>query len=164
MLVYDGDFSDSPPPATAPTVNPGAAEIERQFNAYFTANGIPFEPTGFDGRSDYKAFQDNGKPAGGLFTGAEQPKSAAQVAKWGGLPNVAFDVNYHGAGDTINNVDVAAFEKMAKAAAYVTGVYASRTLNAGGGAAPRSGAQPRETYYRRRHASGRRLSAVSRAG
>ena len=29
MFVYDGDFSDTPPPATAPDVNPGAAEIEQ---------------------------------------------------------------------------------------------------------------------------------------
>ena len=30
-FVYDGDFSDTPPPATAPNVNPGAAYIERDF-------------------------------------------------------------------------------------------------------------------------------------
>jgi Peptidase family M28 len=152
VLVYDGDFSDSPPPATAPTVNPGAAEIEQQFNTYFKTNGIEFEPTGFDGRSDYKAFQDNGKLAGGLFTGAEVEKKPEQVAKWGGLPNVAFDVNYHAEGDTIDNVDMAGFEKMTKAAAYVTGVYATRTLNAGGGAAAttkcKAAAPTDATHYR----------------
>ena len=137
-FVYDGDFSDTAPPATAPTVNPGAAAIEQEFVKYFTSQGLATEPSGFDGRSDYKAFQDNGKPAGGLFTGAEVPKTPAQVAKWGGLPTVAFDKNYHGAGDDINNVDLVAFEQMAKAAAYVTGIYASRTLNAGGGASRKS--------------------------
>ena len=38
----------------------------------------------FRGRSDYQAFINNGIPAGGLFTGAEQPKTAAEVVLWGG--------------------------------------------------------------------------------
>ena len=134
-FVYDGDFSNTTPPATAPTVNPGAAEIERVFVEYFTAVGLQSEPSGFDGRSDYKAFQDNGVAAGGLFSGAEVSKTAAQAAKWGGLPNVAFDPNYHQAGDTIGNIDAVGYEQMADAGAHVTGIYASRTLNAGGGAA-----------------------------
>ena len=88
-FVYDGDFSNSTPPATAPDVNPGAAKIEQDFVNYFTAHGIATEPTAFDGRSDYKAFQDNGVAAGGLFSGAEVAKTAAQVAKWGGTAGVA---------------------------------------------------------------------------
>ncbi len=36
------------------------------------------------GRSDYQAFILNGIPAGGLFTGAEVPKTAEQQAIWGG--------------------------------------------------------------------------------
>ena len=68
-FVYDGDFSDTPPPATAPDVNPGAAKIERDFVDYFNSAGVATEPTAFDGRSDYKAFQDNGVAAGGLFSG-----------------------------------------------------------------------------------------------
>ena len=134
-FVYDGDFSDTPAPATAPDVNPGAAEIEKTFNDYFASVGIAPDPSAFDGRSDYKAFQDNGKPAGGLFSGAEVPKTDAQAAKWGGIPGRAFDPNYHGAGDTIDNVDLVGYEQMADAGAFVTGTYATRTLNAGGGAA-----------------------------
>ena len=49
-----------------------------------TARGLATEPTAFDGRSDYKPFQDNGIPAGGLFTGAEGTKTAEQAVKWGG--------------------------------------------------------------------------------
>ena len=33
------------------------------------ASGVATEPTAFDGRSDYKPFQDNGVAAGGLFSG-----------------------------------------------------------------------------------------------
>ena len=95
-LIYDGDFSDSPPPATAPDVNPGAAEIEQKFAGYFDSKDLASEPTAFDGRSDYKPFQDNGIAAGGLFTGAEVAKTQAQQALYGGISNVAFDPNYHG--------------------------------------------------------------------
>ena len=90
-FVYDGDFSDTPPPATAPDVNPGAAKIEDDFVDYFDSAGVYTEPTAFDGRSDYKPFQDNGVAAGGLFSGAEVAKTQAQFLKWGGVPGVAFD-------------------------------------------------------------------------
>jgi Zn-dependent M28 family amino/carboxypeptidase len=116
-FVYDGNFSDTPPPATAPNVNPGAAYIESVFLKYFASQRIPVEPTAFDGRSDYKPFQDNGVAAGGLFSGAEVAKTPAQVAKWGGLPDVAFDPNYHQAGDTIDNLDLAGGEQLADAGA-----------------------------------------------
>lgn len=136
-FVYDGDFSHTTPPATAPTVNPGSAEIEAAFVNYFTSQGQYTEPSAFDGRSDYKAFQDAGKPAGGLFSGAEVAKTADQAAptKWGGLPDVAFDVNYHGEGDDINNINWVAFEQLSKGGAFVTGTFATRTLaaNPGGG-------------------------------
>ena len=118
-FVYDGDFSHTPPPATAPNVNPGAAFIERKFVRYFDSEDIATEPTAFDGRSDYKPFQDNGIAAGGLFSGAEVAKSAAQVAKWGGLVNVAFDPNYHQAGDDIDNLDLEGYEDLADGGAHV---------------------------------------------
>jgi Zn-dependent M28 family amino/carboxypeptidase len=116
-FVYDGNFSDTPPPATAPNVNPGAAYVESVFLKYFASQRIPVEPTAFDGRSDYKPFQDNGVAAGGLFSGAEVAKTPAQVAKWGGLPDVAFDPNYHQAGDTIDNLDLRGWEQLADAGA-----------------------------------------------
>jgi Zn-dependent M28 family amino/carboxypeptidase len=135
-FVYDGDFSDSPPPATAPDVNEGAARIEREFVNYFNSQNIPTEPTAFDGRSDYKPFQDTGVPAGGLFSGAEQAKTVEQQAKWGGTAGMPFDPNYHEAGDTISNLDLVGFEQMADGAAHVSAVLAtdSGVRNVGGGA------------------------------
>ena len=118
-FVYDGDFSHTTPPATAPNVNPGAAYIEDTFVDYFNRVGVPTEPTAFDGRSDYKPFQDNGVAAGGLFSGAEVAKTAAQVAKWGGQVNVAFDPNYHQAGDDIDNLDLEGWEQLADGGAHV---------------------------------------------
>ena len=124
-FVYDGDFSDSTPPATAPDVNPGAAYIEDQFVDYFESVGIDTDPTAFDGRSDYKPFQDNGIAAGGLFSGAEVAKSAEQAAKWGGQAGVAFDPCYHQACDDIDNIDPVGFEQLADGGAHVAAVLAT---------------------------------------
>ena len=118
-FVYDGDFSHTPPPATAPNVNPGAAYIERTFVNYFNSVGVQTEPSAFDGRSDYKPFQDNLVAAGGLFSGAEVAKTAAQVAKWGGTAGVAFDPCYHQACDDIDNLDMEGAEDLGDGGAHV---------------------------------------------
>ena len=141
-FVYDGNFSDTPPPATAPNVNPGAAYIESVFLNYFKSVRIAPDPTAFDGRSDYKPFQDNGIAAGGLFSGAEVAKSAAQAAKWGGMAGVAFDPNYHQAGDNINNLDLNGWEQLADGGAHVLAMLAEdrklRETLAGGASAKTS--------------------------
>ena len=126
-FILDGDFSSTngQGPATAPAVNPGAVEIEKAFEKAFDDAGLAHEPSPFDGRSDYKPFQDNGVAAGGLFTGAEQKKTTAQRAKFGGIAGVAFDPNYHQAGDDLGNVNREGYEQMTDAAAVVTGTYAT---------------------------------------
>jgi Zn-dependent M28 family amino/carboxypeptidase len=104
LFVYDGDgsgFGIAGPP--------GSAAVEALFEDFYADRGLPSEPTAFDGRSDYQAFIANGVAAGGLFTGAEVPKTAAQVAKWGGT-EVAFDPCYHSECDTIDNVSVEALD------------------------------------------------------
>ena len=118
-FVYDGDFSNTPEPATAPGVNPGAAAIEQDFEKWFASAGQHAEPSAFDGRSDYKAFQDQRVPAGGLFSGAEVAKNESQAAQWGGTAGEAFDPNYHQAGDDINNLDLAGYKIMSDAASDV---------------------------------------------
>ena len=90
-----------------------------------TRSGLAHEPTAFDGRSDYKPFQDSGIAAGGLFTGAEVKKTAAQRDKFGGIANVAFDPNYHQAGDDLGNISATGYEQMTDAAALVAGTYAT---------------------------------------
>jgi Zn-dependent M28 family amino/carboxypeptidase len=139
-LVYDGDFSDSTPPATAPDVNPGAVKIEKEFVDYFNSAGVATEPTAFDGRSDHKPFQDNGVAAGGLFSGGEVAKTAEQVAKWGGTAGAPFDPCYHQACDNINNLDLPGYETLADGGAHVLATLAEdpnlrQSLNAGGGSA-----------------------------
>jgi Zn-dependent M28 family amino/carboxypeptidase len=119
LFIYDGDgsgFGLSGPP--------GSDDIEHLFERYFAERDIPSEPTAFTGRSDYQAFINNGIPAGGLFTGAEVEKTAAQAAKWGGTAGIAYDPCYHSECDTIDNLDHEAFAINADAIAYVTYLYA----------------------------------------
>jgi len=110
-FVYDGDGSDTP--TAGP---PGSAQIEDVFNDYFDSIELAHDPTAFDGRSDYGPFIARGAPAGGLFTGAEGVKTAAQAATYGGAAGVAYDHCYHQACDTIDNVNTSAFDQMSDAA------------------------------------------------
>lgn len=120
LFVYDGDGSGFG------LVGPeGSDDIEALFQQYFDLRGEPTEPSAFDGRSDYQAFINNGVPAGGLFTGAEVEKTAAQAAKWGGTAGVAFDPCYHQACDTIRNLSLEALQINSDAMAYVIYLYAS---------------------------------------
>jgi Zn-dependent M28 family amino/carboxypeptidase len=92
--VYDGDGTAGP---EGPT---GSGFIEDVFVDYFASQGLFNEPTAFDGRSDYGPFIAEGIPAGGLFTGAEQPKTEDQVAQYGGIADAQLDPCYHAACDT----------------------------------------------------------------
>jgi Zn-dependent M28 family amino/carboxypeptidase len=56
----------------------GAAAADTE--SYYTAIGEPYEDTEFSGRSDYEALILAGIPSGGLFTGAEDIKTAEQEA------------------------------------------------------------------------------------
>jgi Zn-dependent M28 family amino/carboxypeptidase len=89
--VYDGSGTLG---GTAPRPE-GSEAIENMFNTHFGFAGLPFEDTEFSGRSDYQAFIENGIPSGGLFTGAEVPKTQAQVERYGGVAGAAFDPCYH---------------------------------------------------------------------
>ena len=122
-FVYDG--SD---PA-APT---GSGAIEDLFNGYFSGRGLAFEPTPFDGRSDYGPFIAAGIPAGGLFTGAEDTKRPDQVPLYGGMAGIAYDPCYHQACDTIANVNNTALDQMSDAAAHATITLAQNTVTVNG--------------------------------
>ena len=118
-FVYDGDASD-----TASLASTGSGVVEDVFVDYFDSQGLASEPTAFDGRSDYDAFISVGIPAGGLFTGAEDVKTAEQAAIYGGTAGVAYDPCYHQACDTINNVSTTALDQMSDASAHATLTFA----------------------------------------
>ena len=121
-FIYDGDGSDS-----ADAGPNGSAVIESVFADYFVNQGLVTAPTAFDGRSDYGPFIDRGIPAGGLFTGAEDIKSAEEAALFGGTAGAAFDPCYHQACDAIGNVNATALEQMADAAAHAILTFAQTT-------------------------------------
>jgi Zn-dependent M28 family amino/carboxypeptidase len=90
------------------------------FGRYFASQGLATEESEFDGRSDYKAFIDNGIPAGGLFSGAEGVKTPEQAAIFGGTAGLAYDPNYHQPGDTISNLSTKSLFELGDAAAHAT--------------------------------------------
>lgn len=123
-FVYDGNGSDSD------TAGPkGSAAIERVFNRYFNRAGLAYLPTAFDGRSDYGPFIDVGIPAGGLFTGAEEIKTAEEAALFGGTEGTAYDPCYHQACDTVDNNSDEGLGQMVDAAAHAVLLFAMINLD-----------------------------------
>ena len=95
--------------------------------------GEPYDDTQFSGRSDYQAFINNGIPSAGLFTGAEVPKTAAQVAIWGGTAGAQFDPCYHLACDTFaNNNDCTSWRSTADLIAFAMLTFAFSTESVNG--------------------------------
>jgi Zn-dependent M28 family amino/carboxypeptidase len=91
--IYDGDNSGG----TAPPdfIPPGSDAIEDVFEEFYADRDEPSQDSEFSGRSDYGPFIAVDIPAGGLFTGAEVPKTAAEAALYGGVAGAAFDPCYH---------------------------------------------------------------------
>ena len=127
-FVYDGDGA---PTGTAGPA--GSDAIEDVFVNYFNSQGLPTEPTAFDGRSDYGPFIAAGIPAGGLFTGAEGVKTPEQVAIFGGTAGEQYDPCYHEVCDTFDNVSLEALDQMSDAAADAIYTFASRNQPLGHG-------------------------------
>jgi len=109
----------------APNIRNASTIIQRSFEEYFDSVNTPFLPTPFTGRSDYGPFIANGIPAGGLFTGAEQIKTAAQQELFGGIANVAYDPCYHLKCDDLTNINQKCYAVTSQAAAYVVQKYAT---------------------------------------
>ena len=132
-FVYDGDNSSFP-------VGPGAAEgpegsgaIEKLFNDYFESQGLAYAPTPFSGRSDYGPFIAVGIPAGGLFTGAEGLKTAAEAELFGGTAGQQYDPCYHLACDTLtgtaSDLALQALDEMSDAVAHAVLLYSKQNFD-----------------------------------
>jgi Zn-dependent M28 family amino/carboxypeptidase len=128
FMTQDADQSSFTAPVPVP---PGSVQIEDLFESFYTLRGEPYDDAAFDGRSDYQAFIVNGIPAGGLFTGAEVPKTAEQQAIWGGTVGEQFDPCYHEACDTFanNNNHALAVNADAIAFAILTYAYSTESVN-----------------------------------
>jgi Zn-dependent M28 family amino/carboxypeptidase len=130
FMVYDGDQSGWQAPAGVP-IPEGSIQIEDLFESYYTWAGVPYDDAQFSGRSDYQAFIQNGVPSGGLFTGAEVPKTVKQAQIWGGTAGQQYDPCYHLACDDIANLSLHALDvnSDAIAAAVLTYAYSTETVN-----------------------------------
>jgi aminopeptidase Y len=130
FFIYDGDDSDAVGNGAGPA---GSAEIEKTFERYFNSVGVPFKGTDFSGRSDYGPFINiAGIPSGGLFTGAEGIKTAAEAAIWGGTAGQQYDPCYHLACDTYANNNNDALDVNSDAIAYSILQYAMSTSDVNG--------------------------------
>ena len=123
-FVYDGDGD-----AFGLAGPPGSDAIEELFEDFHRGRGLAWEPTQIDFRSDYAAFFNSGVPFGGLFTGAEDPKTAEQAAVYGGTEGEWHDPCYHQACDTFENVDLGVFDLNLDAIATALATYAASTLD-----------------------------------
>lgn len=124
-FTMDGNQSTPPGPgAGVPRVPEGSAGIERTLTVYLDRAGKPGQDTSFDGRSDYDGFTRAGVPVGGLFSGAEDKKSAEQAELWGGEADRPFDPNYHKDSDTVEHIDRNALQIQGSGVAYAVGLYA----------------------------------------
>jgi Zn-dependent M28 family amino/carboxypeptidase len=113
-LAYDGDDSDHQGAGPGPA---GSATVERVLVEQLAATGVTAEGTDFDGRSDYGPFIAAGIASGGLFTGAEERKTAEQAKRWGGRAGEPFDPCYHQACDRVDGIDRTALDRNVDAAA-----------------------------------------------
>ena len=130
FMVYDADESTFPAPEGVP-IPAGSTAIEDLYESYYTLIDEPYDDTAFDGRSDYQAFIEADIPSGGLFTGAEVPKTAEQEAIWEGTAGQQFDPCYHLACDTFDNVDLHALEVNSDLIAFaqLTFAYSTESVN-----------------------------------
>ena len=122
--IYDGRTARNDTPSQA---IPGSNKITTLFKDWFISQNLPWDYTDFSGRSDYGPFLAEGIVAGGLFSGADDTKSQEQRDRYdqllgqglGGISGIDTDPCYHLACDSIQNINVFAYEKMVRAAAYV---------------------------------------------
>jgi carboxypeptidase Q len=117
--IFDGDGGDFN--TTAPE---GSGDIEKLFEDYFESRDLNYTSIALNGRSDYAPFQNAGIPVGGLATGAEVNKTKAGVEEFGGWEGKPFDHNYHGAGDTVANLNTTAFLANTQAIGHAVATYA----------------------------------------
>jgi Zn-dependent M28 family amino/carboxypeptidase len=114
--VYDGAVTSRPAESAA---------ITKLFTTALDAATLPWELESVGAVSDHFPLEQAGIPVGGLFSGANELKSADQATEFGGTAGLAMDACYHLACDTKEDLDPVLLDQLARAAAWVTGALAS---------------------------------------
>jgi len=123
--IYDGQTIGESIPSSA---IPGSNKITGLFREWFNHENLPWSNSTLGTGSDYAPFLAAGIAAGGLLSGASRIKTKEEcdyyASKLGSsdpycIPTLPYDPCYHKSCDTIWNINVFAYEKMIKAAAYV---------------------------------------------
>jgi Zn-dependent M28 family amino/carboxypeptidase len=117
------------------------------FKYFWDSQGFAYETIPFDGRSDYDAFVDAGIPTGGIFAGAEDIKTADQVALYAGQAGVAFDRCYHQLCDDITSINDKGYKEHKDAAVHAILTFA-RTTSAVNGTDKGSTGSTKESDWR----------------
>ncbi|CND56920.1 aminopeptidase Y [Mycobacterium tuberculosis] len=128
--VYDGDHSTG----TGTRAPAGSGAIEKMFRDYFKGRHLPVSESEFNGRSDYGPFIERGIPSGGMDTGAEGVKTAAEAKTFGGRAGKPYDPCYHDKCDRLKNVDFKLLDTNTDGVAHVLQHLAGTTVAVNGGA------------------------------
>jgi Zn-dependent M28 family amino/carboxypeptidase len=115
-VVYDGSATSRPSESTA---------ISRLFGTALDSAGLTWELQAVGAGSDNWPMEQAGVPIGGLFSGADERKSADQASRFGGTADAPSDACYHLACDTVANIDPQLLGELARTAAWVVGSLAS---------------------------------------
>lgn len=125
FFTDDGDQSGPAGPGVAASDIPeGSAGIERTLAGYLNLAGKRPADMPLNTRTDYHPFLVAGVPVGGMNTGASQTKTTVQARLWGGQPGAAFDPNYRGPRDTVDEINRDALAVMGSGVAFAVGTYA----------------------------------------
>ncbi len=122
--IYDGQTITNVTPAS--TI-PGSNKVTSLFRDWFNSQNLPWNNSTLGSGSDYAPFLAAGIAAGGLLAGAGGIKTKEQCDRYAATlgsnlyctPTIPYDPCYHRLCDTIWNINVFAYEKMVKSAAYV---------------------------------------------
>jgi aminopeptidase S len=97
----------------------GSGDLTDLFTAALEEAGLAWDPIDLEGDSDHGPFAAAGVPTGGLFSGGFEPVTDAQAAAHGALAGEPADACSHHACDTIDNVDLATLQELARIVARV---------------------------------------------
>lgn len=115
-VVYDGSVTSRPDESGA---------LTKLFTGALDAAGLTWELEEVGAVSDQYPLEGAAIPIGGLYSGANELKSADQARRFGGTADAPMDACYHLACDTRTNLDPVLLAELSRAAAWVTGALAS---------------------------------------